>query len=162
MLGISILKKNRLKRLLRFGLYTSLLFTIIFYIDTNDFHVSQLVLGFIFGVLVGILEEVTSHRKYVTVSLPLQFLVKFIGIILITMGLMSLVFMYYQLSVEDLRTHIRQKEVSSPLVLSFIVSIVIITYFQIEKLIGKNMLANYLKGRYRRPKRKSGYSCFWI
>jgi adenylate cyclase len=152
--GISILKKNRLKRLLRFGLYTSLLFTIIFYIDTNDFHVSQLVLGFIFGVLVGILEEITSHRKYVTVSLPIQFLVKFFGIILITMGLMSLVFMYYHLSVEDLRTHIRQKEVSSPLVLSFIVSFVIMTYFQIEKLIGKNMLANYLKGRYRRPKKE--------
>ena len=89
---IGALKKNKLKRLFRFGFYTSLLFTAIFFIDTNDFYPEQVIHGFVFGVLVGILEEITSHRRYVNISLTLQFLIKVFGIVLIVnMMLVSLV-----------------------------------------------------------------------
>lgn len=151
---ISILKKNKIKKLLRFGLYTSLIFTVIFYIDTNDFYISQVFIGFVFGIFIGLLEEITSHRRYVTVSLPLQFLVKFLGIILIAFIMLSVILLIYDLKPEDIRTFAQRKEVSSPLILAFIVAFAVITYFQIEKLIGKNMLANYLKGRYRKPKKE--------
>lgn len=151
---ISILKKNKIKKLFRFGLYTSLIFTVILFIDTKDFFISQVIVGFVFGVLIGLLEEITSHRRYVTTSLRLQFLVKFLGIVFIVFVMVSVMLVIHDLKAEDLKTLIKQKEISSPLILSFIVAFTVMTYFQIEKLIGKNMLANYLKGRYRRPKKE--------
>ena len=143
---ISLLKRNKFKRLLRFGLYTSLIFTIIFFIDTNDFYLEQVFFGFLFGILIGLLEEITSHRRYVNVSLPLQFLVKFFGILFIIAILMAVVMVIHDLRHDDLYNYVRQSHVSSPPILSLIVAFTVITYFQIEKLIGKNMLINYLKG----------------
>jgi len=152
---IGVLKKNKLKRLCRFGFYTSLLFTAIFFIDTNEFYIAQVFLGFIFGVLVGLLEEITSHRRYVTISLPLQFLIKIVGIVfIVNLMLVILVGIHPQVKFEDIKAFLQQKEVSSPLILSLVVAFAVITYFQIEKLIGKNMLANYLKGKYRKPKKE--------
>jgi len=151
---ISILKKNKIKKLFRFGLYTSLIFTVILFIDTKDFFISQVIVGFVFGVLIGLLEEITSHRRYVTTSLRLQFLVKFLGIVFIVFVMVSVMLVIYDFKAEDLKTLIKQKEISSPLILASIVAFTVMTYFQIEKLIGKNMLANYLKGRYRRPKKE--------
>ena len=152
---IGALKINKLKRLLRFGLYTSLIFTAIFFIDTNEFYPEQIIFGFIFGIFVGLLEEITAHRRYVKISLPLQFLIKVFGIILIVnIMLISLVVFHPEVQFETLRGFLRQKEVSSPLILSLIVAFTVITYFQVEKLIGKNMLANYLKGKYKKPKKE--------
>jgi len=152
---IGVLKKNKLKRLFRFGFYSSLLFTAIFFIDTNDFYREQVVMGFIFGVLVGILEEITSHRRYVNISLPLQFLIKVFGIILIiNFTLVTLVVIHPDVEFENIRDFLKQKEVSSPLILSLVVAFTVITYFQVEKLIGRNMLSNYLKGKYRKPKKE--------
>ena len=152
---IGALKKSKLKRLFRFGFYTSLIFTTVFFLDTNDFHPIQIFIGFAFGIMVGLLEEITSHRRYVNISLPLQFLIKVTGIILIVLILMTgLVVLHPGVEFENIRAFMRQKEVSSPLVISLLVAFTVITYFQIEKLIGKNMLANYLKGRYRKPKKE--------
>jgi len=152
---IGVLKKNKLKRLFRFGIYTSLLFTIIFYIDTNDFYIAQVFIGFIYGVLVGLLEEITSHRRYVTVSLPLQFLIKVVGMVLIIiLMLFCLVVLHPEVQFEDLIAFFQRKEVSSPVILAIIVAFTVITYFKVEKLIGKNMLKNYLKGKYRKPKKE--------
>ena len=124
-------------------------------IDTNDFYITQIFIGFIYGILVGLLEEFTSHRRYITVSLPLQFLIKVLGMVLIiTIMLASLIFIHPGVEFEDIRAFVRQKEVSSPLILAIIVAFTVITYFQIEKLIGKNMLSNYLKGKYRKPKKE--------
>ena len=152
---IGVLKRNTLKRLFRFGFYTSLLFTAIFYLDTNDFYLVQVFIGFIYGVLVGLLEEITSHRRYISISLPLQFLIKVIGMILIVaVMLLTLVMLNPDIQFEHIRAFYQQKEVSSPLVLAIIVAFTVITYFQVEKLIGKNMLSNYLKGKYRKPKKE--------
>lgn len=152
---IGALKRNKLKRLFRFGFYTSLLFSAIFYIDTNDFYLEQVINGFFFGVLVGILEEMTSHRRYTNISLTLQFLIKIFGIVLIVIFMMvMLVVMHPGIEFENVKEFLQQKEVSSPLILSLIVAFTIITYFQVEKLIGKNMLTNYLKGKYRKPKKE--------
>ena len=152
---IGALKKNTLKKLARFGFYTSLLFTVIFYIDTNDFYLTQVFIGFIYGVLVGLLEEITSHRRFITVSLPIQFLMKVFGMILIVViMLVSMVILHPDVEFEHIRAFIQQEEVSSPLILSIVVAFTVITYFQVEKLIGKNMLSNYLKGKYRKPKKE--------
>ena len=62
--------------------------------------------------------------------------------------------MHPNVEFEDIRAFVRQKEVSSPLVLALIVSFTVITYFQVERLVGKNMLSNYLKGKYRKPKKE--------
>lgn len=132
-----------------------MLFTVIFFIDTNDFYVAQVIMGFFFGVLVGIMEEITAQRRYVNISLPLQFVIKIFAIVLIISLMMTLlVGIHPEVEFEDLRAFLKQKEVSSPIVLSIIVAFTIITYFQIEKLIGKNMLSNYLRGRYRKPKKE--------
>ena len=112
---ISILKKNKIKKLLRFGLYTSLIFTVIFYIDTNDFYISQVFIGFVFGIFIGLLEEITSHRRYVTVSLPLQFLVKFLGIILIAFIMLSVILLIYDLKPEDIKNFARRNASGSTL-----------------------------------------------
>ena len=152
---IGVLKKNKLKRLFRFGIYTSLLFSIIFYIDTNIFYLAQVFIGFIYGVLVGLLEEITSHRRYVTVSLPFQFLIKVIGMgLILALLLICLVVLHPEVQFEDLIKFFQRKEVTSPLFLAIVVAFTVITYFQIEKLIGKNMLKNYLKGKYRKPKKE--------
>lgn len=152
---IGVLKKNKLKKLFRFGFYTSLLFTAIFFIDTNDFYIEQVINGFVFGILIGILEEITSHRRYVNISLTLQFFIKIFGIILIVnIMLVSLVFFHPEVEFESIREFLRQKEVSSPLILSLVIAFTVITYFQVEKLIGKNMLTNYLRGKYRKPKKE--------
>lgn len=154
MARISLLKRNKIKRLLRYGLYTSLVFTLIFFIDTSTLYFSQVFFGFIFGILVGLLEDFTSHRRYTNISLPLQFLVKILGIILIVIMLTSIIMMIHNLRPDDLYRYVRQSEVSSPLVLALVVAFTVMTYFQIEKLIGKNMLINYLNGRYRKPKKE--------
>jgi len=152
---IGVLKKNKLIKLFRFGFYTSFIFTSIFFIDINVFHPILIMVGFIFGILVGLLEEITSHRRYVHISLPLQFLLKIFGIILIVILLLvGLVVFHPEVEFENLRNFMKQKEVTSPMILSLVVAFTVITYFQVEKLIGKNMLANYLKGRYRKPKKE--------
>jgi len=152
---VGVLKKNKLKSLFRFGFYTSLLFTAIFFIDTNTFYPEQVIMGFVFGVMVGMLEEITSHRKYVKISLALQFLIKFFGIVLIVnIMIVVLVFTHPGIEFENIRGILQQKEVSSPLILALVIAFTVITYFQVEKLIGKNMLANYLKGKYRKPKKE--------
>ncbi len=158
MVTIGILKKNRLKRLFRFGIVTSLIFFIIFYIDTNKFFLPQMIHGFIFGVMVGIVEEITSHRKLVSIPLPLQFLIKLLGIILIVAILAALVIYKGMVTrgvdLQSVLSHWGEKQFSSPLISAFVVAFTVSTYFQIEKLVGKNMLFNYLRGRYRRPKKE--------
>lgn len=152
---IGVLKKNKLKRLFRFGFVTSILFTVIFYIDTNDFYIIQVVIGFIYGILVGLMEEITSHRRYINISLPLQFLIKVLGIVfIITLLMVCLVTIHPEVEFSDIRGFIQQKEVSSPLILAIIVAFTVITYFQVEKLVGRNMLSNYLKGKYKKPKKE--------
>lgn len=151
---ISILKRNKLKRIFRFGFFASLIFTLIFYIDADQFRPSQLALGFVFGVLIGVLEDMTSNRRYSQISLPLQFLIKILGIVIITFGTMSLGVLFFHFHDEDIRSLIQDKELTNPLFLAFIVSTVIMTYFQTEKLVGKKMLINYLKGRYKKPKKE--------
>jgi len=152
---LGILKINKLKKLFRFGFFTSLVFTLIFFLDTNDFHPIQIVVGFIFGILLGLLEEVTAHRRYVNISLRLQFLIKLAGILfIVTLLLVGLVVFHPDIEFENLRAFMKQKEVTNPLILSLVVASTVITYFQVEKLIGKNMLANYLKGKYRKPKKE--------
>ena len=152
---IGALKKNKLKRLLRFGFYTSLIFTFVFFLDTNYFNPTQIAVGFVFGILVGLLEEITSHRRYVKISLSLQFVIKFTGIILIVLVLLAgLVVFHPEVEFENIRDFLKQKEVSNPLIIALLVAFTVITFFQIEKLVGKNMLANYLKGRYRKPKKE--------
>ncbi|MDZ7605493.1 MAG: hypothetical protein U5K79_07870 [Cyclobacteriaceae bacterium] len=74
-MGISgLLAFNKLIRLLRFGLYSCVFFGLIFYISTNRVILPQLITGFLFGVLIGLLEELTYHRKIVGLSLPKRYL----------------------------------------------------------------------------------------
>jgi len=155
---ISILKKNKIKRLLRFGLYTSLFFALIFFIDTNKFFPSQLISGFIFGLLVGILEEITSHRRFVSISIQLQFIIKLAGILFIILLLASVLilsfYLFHNIDFKQIWAHMGEKEITSPIVSALLVATGVSTYFQIERLVGKNMLKNYLKGRYRKPKKE--------
>ena len=158
MVTISILKKNRFIRLLRFGLLASLIFFTIFYIDTKRFYPSQMIDGFLFGILIGIVEEITGHRKLVSISLPLQFLIKLVGITLI-IAILAVFFLFKIMIIKgvDLQSvinHWGEREFTGPLITAFVVAFTVSTYFQIEKLVGKNMLFNYLKGRYRRPKKE--------
>ena len=160
MTSISITKRNKIVRLLRFGIYTSLIFTTIYYIDTNKIHFHQFVTGFVYGFLLGILEEITSHRRFDSISLAIQVAIKFFGILLILflMGLiMWLIFPRPDNLPVDNKTvmdHLKEMHFMSPLISAFAVALVVSTYFQIEKLVGKNMLINYLRGRYRRPKKE--------
>jgi adenylate cyclase len=114
--------------------------------------------GFIFGIMVGIVEEITSHRKFVAISLPLQFLLKLIGIAIIISILAALVIYKTMVTrgidLQSVLDHWGEKQFSSPLISAFLVAFTVSTYFQIEKLVGKNMLFNYLKGRYRKPKKE--------
>ena len=155
---ISILKKNKIKKLLRFGLYTSLFFALIFFIDTNKFYFPQLIIGFIFGVLVAILEELATHRKFISISLPLQFLIKILGILFIIFVLSSVLILslvtYRDIDFSIIWSHFKEKEVSSPIISALLVAFSVSTYFQIEKLVGRNLLHNYLKGKYRKPKKE--------
>jgi adenylate cyclase len=156
---ISIIKKNKINRLLRFGVYSSLFFSLIFFIDTNKFYFPQLFSGFLFGVMVGILEEVTAHRKFSSISLPLQFLIKLASIFFIIFLLSSIIILSLYLFHEGFEftwmwKHLGEKEVSSPIISALFVAFGVSTYFQIERLVGKNMLINYLQGRYRKPKKE--------
>ncbi len=158
MVKISILKKNKLIRLLRFGLFSSLFFALIFFIDTRQFYFQQLIMGFVFGMLVGLLEEITAHRKFVSISLPLQFLIKILGITSIIIILSSILILSFvtieEIDLNVILSHFKEKEISSPILSAFLVAITVSTYFQIEKLIGANRLMNYLKGSYRKPKKE--------
>lgn len=160
MAGISITKRNKLVRMVRFGIYTSLIFATIYYIDTNKIHYHQIVTGFVYGFLLGILEEIASHRRFDSISLALQFAIKFIGILII-LFIISMVWWLIiprteHVSEQQKEVWERMKEMHflSPLISAFAVAIVVSTYFQIEKLVGKNVLNNYLRGRYRRPKKE--------
>ncbi len=158
MVTISILKKNKLKRLLRFGLLTSLIFFTIFYIDTKRFYPSQMIDGFIFGILIGIVEEITGNRKIASISLPIQFLIKMIGIVTI-IAILAVFFIFKIMLIKGIDfqsviNHWAERGFSGRLITAFVVAFTVSTYFQIEKLVGKNMLFNYLKGQYRRPKKE--------
>jgi adenylate cyclase len=142
--------------LLRYGLYTSAIFLLIVYIDTNQLFLPLIGPGFIFGVLIGILEEITNHRKIVNISLPLQFLFKISGIFFIIF-LFSFILMLIKSAEFDLSffwRHLKENQATSPIISAFVVATAVTTYFQIERLIGRNLLKNYLKGRYRKPKKE--------
>jgi adenylate cyclase len=158
MAGISILKQRKILFLTRFGIFTAFLFGIVFYIETKKVILPQLATGFVFGVMLGILEDITSHRKFVSASLPLQFLLKLFGIFLILLVISSvLTLSFVTFNEVDLKTiwsHITGKHISGAVISSFFVAITVSTYFQIERLIGQKLLINYLSGRYRKPKKE--------
>jgi len=155
---IGVLKINKFFKLLRFGLYFSLIFGLIFYIDTNRFYPIQLLSGFVFGVIIGILEEFTNQRKFNSLSLPIQYLLKitgFLGIILIGVFLPTLAHHELnEISFEMILDSFQETKKASIIISAFVVTFIVSTYFQIEKLVGRNMLRNYLKGRYRSPKKE--------
>ncbi len=153
---ISILKRNKLKRLVRYGFYTSAIFLLIAFVDTKQLFLPLIAPGFIFGVLLGILEEITAHRKITSISLPLQFLIKVLGIIvIISLLTFSLAFMRApDFNIERFWSHLNEHHLISPIISAFVVSFAVTTYFQIERLVGKNLLKNYLQGRYRNPKKE--------
>jgi len=153
---IGILKWNKLKRLVRYGFYTSAIFLLIAFVDTKQVFLPLIVPGFIFGMLLGILEEITAHRKITSISLPLQFLIKILGIIvIISLLTFSLAFMRApDFSFEKFWSHLSENHLISPIISAFVVSFAVTTYFQIERLVGKNLLKNYLQGRYRIPKKE--------
>ena len=160
MASLSITKRNKLIGLIRFGIYTSLIFAIIYYIDTNKVHYIQITTGFVYGFLLGILEEIASHRRFDTISLSLQFAIKFIGILIILVIILATFWLIMPRPAQspvDQKTvweHLKDMHFISPLISAFAVAIVVSTYFQIERLVGKNVLNNYLRGRYRRPKKE--------
>jgi len=158
MARIGILNRNKILKLLRFGLYTSLIFAIIFYIDTNKFFWFQLVSGFIFGMIVGVLEELTNSRKFISFSLPLQYFLRISGFLFILSIVVVTPMLFYknlsEINFEVIITHFKERRIMSILISATLVTISVSTYFQIEKLVGKNMLSNYLRGRYRKPKKE--------
>ncbi|MDZ7606939.1 MAG: adenylate/guanylate cyclase domain-containing protein [Cyclobacteriaceae bacterium] len=147
-------------RLIRFGIYTSLIFATIYYIDTNKIHYNQIIIGFIYGFLLGVLEEITSHRRFDSINLALQFAIKVAGILFILFLISAGIWMIFPRPINrpvDDKTvweHLKELHFLSPLLSAFAVALIVSTYFQIEKLVGKNMLNNYLRGRYRRPKKE--------
>ncbi len=153
---ISILKRNKIKRLFRYGFYTSSIFILIAYLDTKQLFLPLIGPGFIFGILLGIMEEITSHRKLNNVSLPLQLLIKISGIFFI-ISLLTFILVLLKspdFTFTNLWRHLSDHHLISPIVSAFVVSFAVSTYFQIERLVGKNVLKNYLKGRYRKPKKE--------
>ena len=157
MASVGILNRHKFYKLLRFGLYTSLIFALIFYIDTNKFYQLQLLSGFIFGVVLGLLEELTNSRKFVSLSLPLQYFYKTIGYLsIITIVTFWPILLHFNISEITLDTILEnfQDRRKNVLISAMLVAISVSTYFQIEKLVGKTMLINYLRGRYRKPKKE--------
>jgi len=154
---LSILKRNRLKRLVRYGFYTSAIFVLIAFVDTKQFFLPLIGPGFVFGILLGILEEITAHKKIMSISLPLQFLIKIVGIIFIILLLAITILVILKkpgTNFNDLWSNLNDHHLVSPIISAFVVSIAVSTYFQIERLVGKNLLKNYLQGRYRNPKKE--------
>ncbi len=149
---------NKLNRLLRFGIFSCVLFGLIFYIDTNGFYFLQLAMGFFFGIAFGTIEEITNHRKITSLSLPSQYLLKFAGFLLILFIITFwTIYMRYSLTAIDgelLKAVFNERRLTSLFISAFVVGSTVSVYFQIEKLVGKNMLTNYLKGKYRRPKKE--------
>jgi adenylate cyclase len=158
MLKVNILQQNKIKRLLRFGLYTTAVFAVIFYITTNTIFIPHIISSFVYGVLLGVLEEISNHRRILALSLPLQFLFKIVGILLVfTLFSGALIFTISSLTeihVPDLIKQMQSRQLASPIISALAVAFVISTIFQIERLVGRNLLRNYLKGRYRRPKKE--------
>ncbi len=153
---ISILKKVKLKRLFRYGLYTSSIFLLITFIDTNHLFLPLLGPGFIFGVLIGLMEEITNHRKIISISLPLQFLLKVSGIffVIFLFSLFLMLIKSPEYNFSYLWSHLKENRLTSPIISAVVVSFAVSTYFQIERLVGKNLLKNYLRGKYRKPKKE--------
>lgn len=114
--------------------------------------------GFVFGMMVGILEEIASHRRILSISLPLQFAFKLIGIFFILFFISSILTLSFvtfsEVEFDTILSHLKQKEISSSIISSFFVALMVSGYFQIERLIGTNLLINYLSGRYRKPKKE--------
>lgn len=149
---------EKIKRLVRYGLFSSVLFGLIFYVDTHQVRVPQLITGFIFGVLFGVLEELCMHKIIVALTLPRQYLIKLSG----------MAFLMILLAVRAITVHHAWEEITFGLIISgfserrivdFLISAIIVAmtismYFQMERLIGKNMLMNYFKGQYKKPKKE--------
>ena len=153
-----ILRLNKLNRLLRFGLYSCLFFGLIFYIDTNQVRIFQLLTGFLFGVSVGILEELTTYRRIVALSLPVQYLIKVAGLIFIiafvAIRAITVHYSWAEIDIDLILNGFRERRIFDILISAIIVALTISMYFQMEKLVGKNMLFKYLKGQYRKPKKE--------
>jgi len=144
--------------LLRFGWYTSFLFILLMYLSYQKLSFQQAIVGFIFGVMVGILEELTAHRKFVNLSIILQFTYKILAIIFI-INLIAVVLIlsnipFHDISFKDLWDQFQLKEIYSTIIFGLVVAFTVSAYFQIERLVGKNLLLNYLKGKYRKPKKE--------
>jgi len=154
----SIVIVNQVARLIRFGIYSSLFFGLIFYIDTNQIIPTQLLTGFLFGISIGILEDLSYHRKVVSRSRAFQYTIKVLGlIVLITIVAIRAIVKQTPIEEIDFRLIAEgfgERRIANYLMSAFIVAITISMYFQMEKLVGKNRLLNYLKGHYRKPKKE--------
>jgi multisubunit Na+/H+ antiporter MnhC subunit len=133
MLKVNILQQNKIKRLLRFGLYTTAVFAVIFYITTNTIFIPHIISSFVYGVLLGVLEEISNHRRILALSLPLQFLFKIVGILLVfTLFSGALIFTISSLTeihVPDLIKQMQSRQLASPIISALAVAFVISTIF---------------------------------
>lgn len=147
---------EKFKRLIRYGFFSSLLFGIIFYIDTHQVRVPQLITGFLFGILVGLLEELYMHKRIVSLTLPVQYILKSIGlvslIILVALRAITVHHSWDDITFDLIIKGFNERRIITFLISATIVAMAISMYFQMERLVGKDILINYFKGHYKKPK----------
>lgn len=126
------------------------------YSNPLDFHFLNDLLVFPIGVCIGFLSEFIIGRRFRRLYYPLQIFIEIIAITLITTLLFFFAAFLYSRFVElDYSTVLNYIQSDVYIVIlarSIIVSIIVITFFQVERLLGRKTLSKFLFGSYDRPK----------
>lgn len=145
---------------IRYGAIAMLVvFILDLYANPMDFHFLNDLLVFPIGVCVGFFSEFLIGRRFRRLYYPLQILLEIIAIMLVTTLLFlfaAYVFSWFvELEFKTALNYTKSAAFQVILIRAVIVSIVVITFFQIERLLGRKTLSKFLFGSYDRPKEEN-------
>jgi adenylate cyclase len=156
-MNLSLYTRQRIKRVIAISLFTSVGVTFFAFVENKsfeDFHLALLV-GFLLGLPVGILEEFIIINRIFKPSLYLDIFLKAI-LYLLGIGVFFIVFVllfvwFGDVPYERFEMFITHGEFFRAILYTFFVFDMVIVFNQYEKLLGTDVMLLYAYGKYQQP-----------
>lgn len=142
---------------IRYGVIAMIVvFVLDLYANPHDFHFLNDLLVFPIGIFIGFFSEFLIGKRFRKIYYPVQLIIEIIAIILVTTALFFIIAFilsfFLDISLSNVLNYIRSDIYEVILVRAVIVSISVITFFQVERLLGRKTLARFLFGSYNKPR----------
>ncbi|MDX1701287.1 MAG: adenylate/guanylate cyclase domain-containing protein [Melioribacteraceae bacterium] len=156
-MNISYYNTERIKRILLIALLTALVITFFAFAENKNLEDIELALlvGFIIGIAVGILEEFIFVGKFRKVSLIWTIILKS-SLYTLGIGLFFVVFVYLFVHFESIQYErfvifLTEGEFFRAVLYTFIAVDFVMVFNQYQKFLGNDVLFFYTSGKYQKP-----------